>query len=295
MTTPAMTPSDGTSPDGVTSPDMTRWGAGLAAALTLTLLTACGGGGEGSPTTPREARALFTPAAAVALQALTGAAPPGETAGENDARRRAQDRDGWAGRRILDPATATVLDRTVPDFSARHADVSLRRTILARHGLVVHGAQDAAGTVRSFGTTLVHAGLAVTTTPDGIHARTDFDASGTRPDAGATWTGLMLGADRARRALLQGDAAITYDFGAGVVDVRFAGIVNLDDREPYTTPAVSFTAVPVGDDGRWVTPEGARSLRYVEGRFAGPGHEEAAGLFWTPAMVGAFGARRGAE
>lgn len=31
--------------------------------------------------------------------------------------------------------------------------------------------------------------------------------------------------------------------------------------------------------------------RYVKGSFVGSGHAEAVGLFWTPEMTGAFGAK----
>ena len=37
---------------------------------------------------------------------------------------------------------------------------------------------------------------------------------------------------------------------------------------------------------------GAAGTDYLEGRFHGPGHEEAWGVFDTDAYVGAFGAKR---
>ena len=269
----------------------------ILALATLALLTACGGGGggTGSGTTP-QAVALFDAGEAAALQTLTGATVPGETATANDARRRAQGRRiGWTGRRASDP-DVTAAEAAAVAFSRRHADVSLRRTLLARYGLVVHGAQDAEATVRSIGTTLDHAGLATVTltdhptADDGIYVRTDARNADSRPDASATWTGLMLGADRTSRDLLMGDTTITYDFGDQTVDVNFTGIVNLDTAAPHTTRAESFADIAVAPDGTWTLDSTAP--RHIEGRLAGPDHAEAVGLFWTPAMLGAYGARK---
>jgi len=285
---------------------------GLLAILTLTLLTACGGGSpqlppcennaprvEGQCPMPKEeddtpqAQALFTETEAAEIRTLTKAGPPGETAQENDARRREQDRTGWTGR--ASPASPDALEDHVVAFSAKHDDVSLRQTILAKHGLIVYGAQDQDKTTRSIGTTLAHAGLAVVTTAnpppgsggDGIYVRTDVSPSGSPPDTTATWTGLMLGADRASQALLQGDAALTYDFDDQDVTVNLTAIMNLDDAKPYRIPTETFADIAVKPDGTWaLDPNGAR---YAEGRFAGPEHQEAVGLFWTPAMTGAFG------
>ena len=269
----------------------------ILALATLALLTACGGGGGGTGSgTTQQAAALFDAGEAVALQTLTSATPPSETATANDARRRAQGRRiGWTGRRASDPDVSAT-EAAAVDFSRDHADVSLRQTLLAKYGLVVHGAQDAEATVRSIGTTLTHAGLATVTltdhptADDGIYVRTDARNAGSTPDASATWTGLMLGADRTSRALLMGDAAITYDFGDQTVDVNFTGIVNLDTAAPHTTRAESFPAIPVAPDGRWALDSTAP--RHIEGRLAGDGHQEAIGLFWTPAMLGAYGATR---
>ncbi len=113
--------------------------------------------------------------------------------------------------------------------------------------------------------------------------------SGSAPGGTATWTGLMLGADRESLDLLQGDARIEYDLGEGQVDVRFTDIVNLDREGAYSVPREAFVNIGVDPDGTWATPEGPR---HIEGAFAGDGHEEAVGLFWTPDMMGAFGARK---
>ncbi len=279
----------------------------------LCLLTACGsstggpvgsGGGGGPPGGGMEegkrAEALFDAAKAASLRTLTQSMPPPETAAENDRRRRAQDRDGWQGRRatLLQGASSgegdnAALEGFVVTFSDRYDDVSLRNPLLFKGDIVVHGAM-ADGT-KFLGATMDHAGFAVFATEDyrdgGIYARTDFDMSApdvsSTPGGTATWTGLMLGADRDSLELLQGDADIQYDLGDRQVDVRFTGIVNLDKGVAYSKPEEAFLDIDVAPDGTWATPEGPR---HVEGAFAG--REEAVGLFWTPDMMGAFGAKR---
>lgn len=271
-----------------------------AALAALCLLAACGGAGSPAPDIPgtgdgtqRMASPLFGDAKAAALRALADSAPPGETAARNDARRRAQDRTGWEGRRAVSPGTvAEALEGFAVRFSDTYGDVSLRNPILSKHGIVTHGAK--AGDGRFVGATMESAGFAVLVSEglgggDGIYARTDLDPSGTAPTESATWTGLMLGADRDSLELLQGDATLGYDFGEREVDVRFANIVNLDRGEAHSTVSVGFAGIAVDADGRWESRDGGR---YVEGGFAGSGHAEAAGLFWTPGMAGAFGARK---
>ncbi len=265
-----------------------------AALAALCLLAACAGspapdisgtGGRASP--------LFTEGEAETLRGLTGSAPPNETAAENDARRRAQDRTGWKGRRAVAPGpVADALEDFAVTFSDTYEDASLRNPILSRRGIIVHGAE--AGDGRFVGATMESAGFAVLASEglpggDGIYARTDLEPSGTAPPASAAWTGLMLGADRDSPALLQGDARIAYDFGKGSVDVSFTNIVNLDAREPHSVPTEEFPGIGVDADGSWRDGGGQR---YVEGSFAGSGHAEAVGLFWTPGMAGAFGTKR---
>ncbi len=232
---------------------------------------------------------------AASLRTLTQSTRPDESAAENDRRRRAQDRDGWQGRRatfLQGEGDDAALEEFVVEFSKEHDDVSLRNPLLFKGDIVVHGAR-ADGT-RFLGATMDHAGFAVFATEDyrdgGIYARTDFDMSApdvsSTPGGTATWTGLMLGADRDSLDLLQGDADIQYDLEDNQVDVRFTGIVNLDEGGAYSKkPEEAFLDIDVDRDGTWATPEG-----HIEGAFAG--REEAVGLFWTPDMMGAFGAKR---
>ncbi len=297
----------------------TRTAAPAAACLLAAglLLAACGGGGgSGGGGTQPGALPPFTDDALARVRHLTGSEAPGETAIQNDARRRAQDRTGWRGRYVTaggpaDAAGARALEARAVAFSGAHADVSLRNPVLSRSGITVHGAR-APGTdggrfagMRSVGATMGHAGLAVLTAPGpggGIYVRTDTAPAPAGPPeppragdaASATWTGVMLGADvRRTRDLLQGDARVEYRFADGKVDVRLTGIVSLEaaaeGRQDTARGDVTFTDIPAGGDGIWRTPDGPR---YVEVGLTGPGHAEAAGLFRTPDMAGAFGARR---
>ncbi|MCY4327215.1 MAG: hypothetical protein OXC53_06475 [Rhodobacteraceae bacterium] len=269
----------------------------LISSVAISLLTGCGGGdsGSGPATGPDEtpmlkrAAPLFSADKTLRLRTRTQSGAPGETAVQNDARRRAQDRTGWAMRRAGDPALA-ALDAFAVTFSAEHADVSLRHPLLARRDIIVHGARS--GTTQFLGATMDHAGWATLTTRDigdgGIDVRTDMAATGRRPAATATWEGLMLGADRDRRNLLYGDTTLTYNFTDREIDIRFTDIIDLDRETTYQVPEETFAGIAVTDDGRWATPTGPR---YIEGRFAGPAHQEAVGLFWTPDMMGSFGAK----
>jgi len=147
-----------------------------------------------------------------------------------------------------------------------------------------------------------HAGFAVFagTGPGGaagIYARTDLDPAPGMPAAPvadasattATWTGVMLGADRDSRDLLMGDAGITYAFAKREVVVSLTGIVNLDTGREHSITEEEFRDVAASADGRLKSGDGPR---YVEVGFAGDGHGEAAGLFRTPEMMGAFGGKR---
>ncbi len=270
-----------------------------AALAALLLLAACGGGapsptGDGDPK-PEEALPLFGPDALVRIRTLTESRGPGEDADGNDRRRRAQEpRTGWKGRFTTGPeAVADAPEEAAVAFSATYREASLRHPVLSRNGITVHGAR-APGTEgqRFIGATMDHAGFAVFAGTDpggGIYVRTDLDPAPGGPAESATWTGVMLGADRAGRDLLMGDAEIEYDFADREVDVRLTRIVNLDAEKAHSTPMVKFTDIAAGADGRWEDRDGRR---YVEVGLAGPGHAEAAGLFRTPDMTGAFGAKR---
>ncbi len=119
------------------------------------------------------------------------------------------------------------------------------------------------------------------------------DLTGSRPGGGtATWTGLMTGAPTGvagRSDFLQGDAALTYDFGARTLDAAFTGIRNVTRNSAHSVRSVRFAGVPVSPGGTFLS--GATGNR-IQGGFHGPAHAEAAGVFEQQGIVGAFGARR---
>ena len=121
---------------------------------------------------------------------------------------------------------------------------------------------------------------------DTAHAWAAGEPAGSNPaGAGsAVWRGIAEAARTADFARLPGtaelriadlsrprvDADIDLDDGAGGVALRWTGMA----------PAAGGFAQDAAGTGR------------IEGRFHGPGHEEAWGVFDTGAYVGAFGARR---
>ena len=107
----------------------------------------------------------------------------------------------------------------------------------------------------------------------------------------ATWSGVMVGMDNAgahRGNVIQGDAGITVDFDALHADVAFTNVHDLNtgnDRD-----GITWNDAPITSQG---TFSGAADGRGdMEGRFYGPGHEEAGGIFEYDGITGAFGASR---
>ena len=191
-----------------------------------------------------------------------------------------------------------------------------RRPILTRNGITTIEAfneklADYEGYIdfRSYGSWLSHSAFAVQTVrfaarlEDGFDLMSDVRSSlaggeltGTRPEGTASWRGVMVGTTHAgpiRGDVLQGDAALIFTMaGGGSMNAAFTDIVNLDRREPHSTRAVTFTDVPVAEDGTW--RRGGRGHR-IHGALYGPDHAEAAGIFESSDIVGAFGARREAR
>ena len=118
------------------------------------------------------------------------------------------------------------------------------------------------------------------------HAWTGGEPAGTNPaGAGsATWRGIAEAARTATFERLPGTAELRIaDLARPLVDVD----VDLDDGGDGV--ALRWTGMePAG--GRFAG--GAAGADRIEGRFHGPGHEEAWGVFDTGAYVGAFGAKR---
>ena len=109
--------------------------------------------------------------------------------------------------------------------------------------------------------------------------------SGSNPASGsATWTGLMVGLDqRSPRQAVNGQAALTYDFGDNTVDVNFTNLTG-----PRTYSDLSWSDLDVRN-GRFGGGSDSNSL---SGTFYGDDHNEVGGVFERSQLIGAFGATR---
>ena len=250
-------------------------------------LTACGGGG-GDDTASETA--LFDAETASRLQALTNAGPPEEITEEEAARREAQDR---RGRQTWSSPDSNDNGERLRELAFDHWSDAKWHGILSKGGITLEG--NRAGSNRALRIDMDHAEFYVFTTEalgGGISAATYGVATGSAPTASGTWRGLMIGATKDdRRDLLQGDAEISFDFSDTTIDASFTGIVNMDLMAAHSVSAVTFSDVPVAADGFW--EQGNNDTpNLIQGGFAGPGHEEAGGNFWTPDMTGSFGGQR---
>ncbi|MYE00013.1 MAG: hypothetical protein F4Y03_01865 [Alphaproteobacteria bacterium] len=118
------------------------------------------------------------------------------------------------------------------------------------------------------------------------HAWADGAASGTNPSGsgGATWRGVAEAADTATFARLPGTAEIRIaDLSRPLVDVD----VDLDDGGDGV--ALRWTGMRPAGGG---FAKGTAGTDRIDGRFLGPGHAEAWGVFDTESHVGVFGAKR---
>lgn len=186
---------------------------------------------------------------------------------------------GISNLRPFDEYQAVMTKNGVSIAQGRHADLTI-----GYGGWLDHNA---------FGT-IVERGATAGEKYMGPYAISYGDASETNPaGAGtATWNGVMVGADVGtatatdRPDLVQGDAAVVADLDNVNVDVAFTGIVNLDTGGARND--MTWTDLPMSAGG---FSQGSGSNR-IEGRFYGPGHEEAGGIFERGGIVGAFGAKR---
>ena len=118
----------------------------------------------------------------------------------------------------------------------------------------------------------------------------------TVPDVAASWSGIVAGVDMSETDtagnLVQGHARLELELlhGAPVVDVEFTELHDLETEaawaplywEDLAVTADGFTDDVSDDD-------------YIDGRFYGPGHEEASGVFERGGLLGAFGATKEAQ
>ena len=126
-------------------------------------------------------------------------------------------------------------------------------------------------------------------------------ASNSPPTSGsASWNGVMVATDvegAGRENIIQGDAALSIDFGATTVDLSFSNVWDL--TAGTTRRGTTWSDMPVTAAGRF---SGTNAQGETAGRFygpvpgapdyTGPGHEEAGGTFTYDDLVGAYGLKR---
>ena len=202
-------------------------------------------------------------------------------------------------------ASCTLSHPSAPSESAGIPDLPLYdeyQAVMTRNGIPIAQARNSADLAIGYGGWLDHNVFGAVVEHDatvGEELMTPYavsygDASGTNP-AGvgtATWSGVMVGADLGsatateRPDHVQGDATVTADLDNADVDVAFTRIVNLGTGGARAD--MTWTGLPLSDGG---FGQGSGENR-IEGRFYGPNHEEAGGIFERDRIVGAFGARR---
>lgn len=110
----------------------------------------------------------------------------------------------------------------------------------------------------------------------------------------AEWTGLVVALDQtAPDQVVQGKAALTYDFGAHTLDVLFS---NLQGARTYGDLSWNDLTVTNGRFSQGSEKMGRDDIphgdNYIDGTFYGGVHEEAGGVFERNQLIGAFGAKR---
>ena len=135
-----------------------------------------------------------------------------------------------------------------------------------------------------------------------LHSYSLGRTSRTNPIVGnATWRGVMLGTETEQGsnvgARYDGNATVTVALVDATATVRFDNIANSETYAPY--PDMAWNDVPLAGgtfrrDTREVVGTFVERLEgsLIEGRFYGSTHREVGGIFETPEMLGAFGARR---
>ena len=114
------------------------------------------------------------------------------------------------------------------------------------------------------------------------------DFRGTNPAriGGGVWRGAMVGMDTGTRQRIEGDAELEIDdFARPDVDVALTGIADAGRRARADIHWQDIPLVQGGFQARNATGS-------VKGRFYGPRHDEAGGIFERDRLVGAFGASR---
>ncbi len=293
----------------------------LAAVATVFALAACGGGGSASNGGPNNPGAALDQ-----IRALTNAASPAETVGDQDA--RAPGITSRADSLLVTTIHAETSAREIPTFTLRascsgtactfseprtgySATIRLsdfefvsatEHAVGTKHGVTLvrsSGRHDGTD-FRGLGGWMNHSGFFVRderSTVDGIRidGRSGVvggDLTGSRPLGSATWQGLMVGTPATGAGggdRLQGDASLTYDMSSRTLDAAFTDIQNIDRLRAHSVSTVRFASVSVGADGKF---RAGATGNHIQGGFYGSGHAEATGVFEQQNIVGAFGARQ---
>ena len=133
---------------------------------------------------------------------------------------------------------------------------------------------------------------------EGLESLIAFSAgteSGSNPVTGsAEWTGLVVALDQtAPERVVQGKAALTYDFNESTLDVLFS---NLRGARTYGDLSWNDLTVTNGRFSQGSEKMGRDDIphgdNYIDGTFYGDAHEEAGGVFERNNLIGAFGATR---
>ena len=119
-------------------------------------------------------------------------------------------------------------------------------------------------------------------------------ATGRNPARGsARWTGAMVGVDKSKSSFntVRGRADLTISiFADRKLDVTFSEIRHVDGGPPLKD--MHWRDVPMTDGGFETGYVGNSIKGKIKGKFYGPDHLEAGGIFERNKVIGAFGAKR---
>ena len=173
-------------------------------------------------------------------------------------------------------------------------------------GLAIVASSPDDGDWRAYGAWMDHSAAFVSRYGDsganaGFFVASSFGSHSEEPlpvEGSATWTGAMVGVDVVTTDRYAGSSNLLATFGEGQrMDVSFTGIANVDTGASREDIVFSDLAqVGLYDGGRFFGHSGHDDFDlapiYLDGRFYGPDHTEAAGIFGYNELIGAFGAKR---
>ncbi|MDE0173737.1 MAG: hypothetical protein OYH76_04415 [Defluviicoccus sp.] len=113
------------------------------------------------------------------------------------------------------------------------------------------------------------------------------DNTGSAPVSGsAVWRGVAVAAEVTSHEAMLGDATLTADFTDSNIDAAFTNMHEV--KTGAARASIAFDDVPFLVGGTFASRTNGR----IVGRFYGPNHAEAGGIFERGNIVGAFGTRR---